>query len=82
VRFQEGLEVLALEQDGKHLQGARVRNAEGTEYTLNCSGAVLCGGAWSARLLPALPVFPVKGQMLSLQAPRGALKRVGAPSSE
>ncbi len=76
VRFQEGLEVLALEQDGKHLQGARVRNAEGTEYTLNCSGAVLCSGAWSARLLPALPVFPVKGQMLSLQAPRGALKRV------
>jgi glycine oxidase len=76
VRFQEGLEVLALEQDGKHLQGTRVRNAEGTEYTLNCSTAVLCGGAWSARLLPALPVFPVKGQMLSLQAPRGALKRV------
>ena len=76
VRFQEGLEVLALEQDGKHLQGARVRNAEGTEYTLNCSTAVLCSGAWSARLLPALPVFPVKGQMLSLQAPRGALKRV------
>ena len=76
VRFQEGLEVLALEQDGKHLQGARVRNAEGTEYTLNCSTAVLCSGAWSARLLPALPVFPVKGQMLSLQAPRGAIKRV------
>jgi glycine oxidase len=37
---------------------------------------VLCGGAWSAHLLPALPVFPVKGQMVSLQAPRQALARV------
>ena len=26
--------------------------------------------------MPELPVFPVKGQMLSLQTPRGALKRV------
>ena len=37
---------------------------------------MLCSGAWSSRLLPQLPIFPVKGQMLSLQAPRGALKRV------
>jgi glycine oxidase len=37
---------------------------------------VLAGGAWSAQLLPELPVFPVKGQMLSLQAPKGALERV------
>jgi glycine oxidase len=37
---------------------------------------VLACGAWSARLLPQLPVFPVKGQMLSLQGPRQALQRV------
>jgi len=76
VQFLEGVEVLSLEQDKQHLQGARVRDAEGTEYTLNSATAILCGGAWSAKLLPELPVFPVKGQMLSLQAPRGALKRV------
>ncbi|EAQ70468.1 glycine oxidase [Synechococcus sp. RS9909] len=76
VRFLEGVEVLALEQSGGGLQGARVRDAEGHELSLECAAAVLCCGAWSAQLLPELPVFPVKGQMLSLQAPRGALKRV------
>ena len=37
---------------------------------------MLCCGAWSRQLVDGLPVFPVKGQMLSLQAPRAALKRV------
>ena len=37
---------------------------------------MLCSGAWSQQLVPQLPVFPVKGQMLSLQGPREALKRV------
>jgi glycine oxidase len=37
---------------------------------------VLSCGAWSAELLPSLPIFPVKGQMLSLQAPQQALGRV------
>lgn len=76
VRFLEGVDVLALEQSGGGLQGARVRDAEGHDYTLACAEAVLCAGAWSARLLPELAIAPVKGQMLSLQAPRGALKRV------
>jgi len=76
VRFLEGVDVLALEQSGGSLQGARVRDAEGHDYTLACAEAVLCAGAWSARLLPELAIAPVKGQMLSLQAPRGALKRV------
>jgi glycine oxidase len=44
--------------------------------TLECHRAVLCSGAWSAELLPELPVFPVKGQMVSLQTPRGALRHV------
>jgi glycine oxidase len=58
------------------LVAVRLRRADGQELTVTCCEAVLCGGAWSARLLPRLPVFPVKGQMLSLQGPVGALGRV------
>jgi glycine oxidase len=58
------------------LEGVRLRRADGSELALPCRTAVLTGGAWSARLLPQLPVFPVKGQMLSLQGPIGALPRV------
>ena len=58
------------------LAGVRLRRADGDELTLSCSRAVLCCGAWSAALLPQLPVYPVKGQMLSLQGPIGALRRV------
>jgi glycine oxidase len=76
VRFQEGVEVLELLQEGDALQGVRVRDAAATLQTLEAPSAVLCSGAWSAQLLPQLPVFPVKGQMLSLQGPREALQRV------
>ncbi len=77
VRFQEGSEVEGLERDGDgRLRAVRLRSAEGERRTLETEQAVLACGAWSARLLPELPVFPVKGQMLSLQAPRGALSRV------
>ncbi len=76
VHFQEGVEVLELlKQDGK-LTGVRTRDSEGILSTLECGSAVLCSGAWSAQLLPELPVFPVKGQMVSLQTPRGALRHV------
>jgi len=86
VRFEEGCDVLGLvtepqgqqtgEAPGKQLAAVRLRRADGQELTLPCREAVLCGGAWSAQLLPGLPVFPVKGQMLSLQGPIGALSRV------
>ncbi len=86
VRFEEGTEVLELltaegptgggGQSGKRLQGVRVLRAEGGEHELEAATAVLACGAWSARLLPGLPVGPVKGQMLSLQGPRAALERV------
>ena len=77
VRFQEGVEVLDLLRDpNSRLTGVRTCDSEGHEATLTCSTAVLCSGAWSGQLLPELPVFPVKGQMLSLQTPRGALRRV------
>ena len=90
VRFEEGCEVLGLVTEaegaghgrepiappGQQLAAVRLRRADGQELTLPCREAVLCGGAWSAQLLPGLPVFPVKGQMLSLQGPIGALSRV------
>ena len=76
VLFQEGVEVQELLLKDNQLQGVRTRDSEGQMATQSCRTAVLCSGAWSAQLLPELPVFPVKGQMLSLQTPRGALRRV------
>jgi len=90
VRFEEGCEVLELvtEPDGaghghesiappsQQLAAVRLRRADGQELSLPCQQAVLTCGAWSAALLAQLPVFPVKGQMLSLQGPIGALGRV------
>lgn len=76
VGFQEGSEVLGLETAAGRFCGARVRGVDGLERLIPGRRAVLTSGAWSARLLPGLPVFPVKGQMLSLQGPRQALRRV------
>jgi len=76
VLFQEGVEVLDLVRENQQLKAVQTRDSEGQVTTLPCNTAVLCSGAWSAQLLPELPVFPVKGQMLSLQTPRGALRRV------
>ncbi len=77
VRFEEGTEVLELlTGDGGRLRGVRVRRAEGGEHAITATTAVLACGAWSGRLLPSLPVHPVKGQMLSLQGPRACLERV------
>ncbi|HGY5559123.1 MAG TPA: FAD-dependent oxidoreductase [Prochlorococcus sp.] len=76
VRFQEGVNVQELLQDGNTFRGVRVRNAEGELHTLTSKEAVLCCGAWSAQLLPELSIYPVKGQMLSLQGPKDALTRI------
>jgi glycine oxidase len=79
VAFEEGSEVLELltaSGSGSGLAGVRVRRSDGEVRHLPCCRAVLACGAWTAQLLPQLPVRPVKGQMLSLQGPRGALNRV------
>ena len=77
VTFQEGTQVLSLERNGAGaLQAVQLRNAEGDAQRLPAQRAVLTCGAWSAQLLPELPIAPVKGQMLSLQGPRQALGRV------
>jgi len=83
VSFQEGADVRELLSEPfegapgeRRLIGVRLRRAEGGEQTLHSRRAVLACGAWSARLLPQLPIRPIKGQMLSLQGPIGALPRV------
>ncbi|MFZ9621827.1 MAG: glycine oxidase ThiO, partial [Prochlorococcaceae cyanobacterium] len=83
VAFEEGCSVerLITENDTGHgshspLSAVELIDATGERRQLRCSQAVLACGAWSAQLLPQLPVFPVKGQMLSLQAPQQALGRV------
>tara|TARA_B100002051_G_scaffold112269_1_gene106863 strand:+ start:689 stop:1819 length:1131 start_codon:yes stop_codon:yes gene_type:complete len=76
VQFEEGAEVQELHHQAEQLNAVTLRRADGDQQTLECTEAVLCSGAWSAELMPQLPVFPVKGQMLSLQAPRHALRRV------
>ena len=83
VAFEEGCSVERLHTtpgaDGgqaPHLEAVELLDATGEHRRLPCRQAVLACGAWSARLLPQLPVFPVKGQMLSLQGPRQALERV------
>ncbi len=54
----------------------RVRTAEGEEQRRPARAALLTCGAWSAQLVRQLLVFPVMGQMLSLQGPRQELERV------
>jgi glycine oxidase len=79
VAFEEGsavLELLTSSRAGGALEGVRVRRSNGEVRTLPASRAVLACGAWTAQLWPGLPIRPVKGQMLSLQGPRGSLGRV------
>lgn len=77
VQFLEGSHVKDIQRDTfGALSGVAMKSAEGDECLLACQQAVLACGAWSHQLIPELNVFPVKGQMLSLQGPREALKRV------
>jgi glycine oxidase len=76
VDVEDGVHVREFVSEGARLRGVRLQSAAGELRTLACERAVLCCGAWSAQLLDALPVVPIKGQMLSLQGPRDALRRV------
>ena len=76
VQFEEGVEVLELLRDGQQLCAIRTSYSKIKITTHHCQKAVLCSGAWSAQLKPELQVAPVKVQILSLQAPRGVLRRV------
>ncbi len=76
VQFQEGVEVKALLKNNSTFEGVKICNAEGKLQTIASKEAVLCSGAWSNQLLNELPIFPVKGQMFSIQGPKNALKRI------
>ena len=76
VTFQEGVEVLEIIQNMKTFNGVIIRNAEGEIKKIQSTEGILCSGAWSRHLLDELPIFPIKGQMLSLQGPKNSLKRV------
>ncbi len=76
VQFQEGSEVQDLTIEKNKIIGAKVLNATGELKKINCEKAILCSGAWSKKVFNKIPVFPVKGQMLSIQGPTQFLKRV------
>jgi len=76
VHFQEGVEILEVLHNEKDFKGVIIRNAEGKITQLVGKGAVLCGGAWSNQIFSSIPIFPVKGQMMSLQGPKETLKRI------
>ncbi len=76
VEFQEGSEVEDLTFEKNKITGATVLCATGEIKKINCEKAIICSGAWSKKIFNKIPVFPVKGQMLSIQGPTNFLKRV------
>ena len=76
VKFQEGSELKDLKIKRNTIIGAKVLNATGELNEIECEQAILCCGAWSNKVLKNVPVFPVKGQMLSIQGPVNFLKRI------
>ncbi len=76
VHFQEGVKVLKIISTKDRFEGVLIKNAEGAVTTIKAEHGVLCCGAWSKQLLPYLPIYPVKGQMFSIQGPKDYLKRI------
>ncbi len=76
VHFQEGVEVIEIIQNSKKFKGVKVKDINGNINHLQSKEAVLCCGAWSKQIFKSLPIFPVKGQMLSIQGPKQILKRI------
>ncbi|ABE57856.1 Glycine oxidase ThiO [Chromohalobacter israelensis DSM 3043] len=75
VALREHVDVEELVASAGRIQG--VRTSAGHE-TAEC--VVVCGGAWASQLLAsvdvALPVRPVRGQMILFKAPPGLVERV------
>ncbi len=76
VEFQEGSEVEDLTFEKNKITGATVVSATGEIKKINCEKTIICSGAWSKKIFNKIPVFPVKGQMLSIQGPTNFLNRV------
>ncbi|WP_075879561.1 glycine oxidase ThiO [Vreelandella massiliensis] len=75
VTLHEGCEVKGFIRQAGAVIG--VETSQGPHYGEH---VIVCGGAWAAELLAtleiALPVRPVKGQMIAFQTPPGLIKRV------
>ena len=76
VHFQEGVEVIEIMKDSNKFNGVKIKDINGNINNLKSEEAVLCCGAWSKQIFPTLPIFPIKGQMLSIQGPKQILKRI------
>jgi len=76
VHFQEGVEVIEIIKDSNEFKGVKIKDINGNINHLESREAVLCCGAWSKEIFKKLPIFPVKGQMLSIQGPKQILKRI------
>jgi len=76
VHFQEGVEVIEIIKNSNQFKGVKIKDINGNINHLESEEAVLCCGAWSKQIFKTLPIFPVKGQMLSIQGPKQILKRV------
>ncbi len=76
VELRERTEVVELVRDGDRIGGVRTRSGE----MLAAQAVVLAAGAWSGRLGKrfgiALPVEPVKGQIVLVRARPGLLRHI------
>ncbi len=71
VAIETGVEVQGFATRQGRIQGVKTRQG-----TFEAPRVVLCSGAWSAGLLPQLPVEPVKGQMLVFAAQPGLVDKI------
>jgi glycine oxidase len=75
VELQEGAEVTNIRVSAGTVTGIEINS----EY-LPAENVIVCGGAWTASLLAtvgvAIPVQPVRGQMLLFRATPGMLRRI------
>ncbi len=73
VRVVENSEVTGFELENRRVVGVTARE-HGTDNVYSAGAVVVCGGAWSGRLLAEigveLDVYPVKGQMLLYHSAR------------
>mgnify|MGYP001313983808 CR=1 FL=1 len=76
VQFEEGIEVKEILQESQYFYGVKIKNCFGEIKNIFSNKAILCCGAWSKQVFHEIPIYPVKGQMLSIQGPKNALKRI------
>ena len=76
VEFQEGSEIKSILSNENTFSGVQILNATGELMPIFCEKAILCCGAWSKQILNELPIYPVKGQMLSIQGPINKLNKI------